>query len=602
MTIAGAAAAGPGSAERRSRALSRAGVQTCDVLIVGASLGGVAAAMRAGSHGANVILVESGAWIGGQLTYQGVSTPDENHWTTPAGSTGSYQRFCARVREYYKSHYRLSSRGLSEHPFNPGNCWVSRLAMEPRAAVAVLHSILEETPNVTLHLHTHVTRVDVRDDRIKAVHALGPDGEAITYRAAVVLDATDLGDLLPMAGVEHVLGAESHGETGEPDAPDVPHPEWVQSFTMVFAIERRPTGENHTIKPPHDYEELKALQRYDLHDGGIKGMFGPHSWWTYRRIIDASNFCDPAFPHDVALVNCAANDFKGGIIPTGSAQADADTIAKARRASLGYLYWLQTECPRADIPGRRGYPELRLRPDIFGTPDGTAPRPYVRESRRIRAVKTVIEQEIVRVDFHHGKWQRGARAAFFPDSCGIGYYLVDVHGSPNHPHGLFLPSRPFQIPFGALIPIRVQNLLAASKNIGTTHITNGVFRLQPTEWNIGESAGALAAFCAERKITPFEVHEDAGLRRTYQRRLVKSGIPIYWWTDLPAVHPTFHSAQILAIERIWPDNNRLDFRPEERLSESDRLLVERAVGHGLPWPSADITRAHAADWLLSKLG
>ena len=57
---------------------------------------------------------------------------------------------------------------------------------------------------------------------------------------------------------------------------------------------------------------------------------------------------------------------------------------------------------------------------------------------------------------------------------------------------------PFQIPLGALIPRAVENLLAAGKNLGVTHITNGCYRLHPVEWNIGEAAGALAAFCLDR--------------------------------------------------------------------------------------------------------
>ena len=47
-------------------------------------------------------------------------------------------------------------------------------------------------------------------------------------------------------------------------------------------------------------------------------------------------------------------------------------------------------------------------------------------------------------------------------------------------------------PLGALIPVRAENLLPANKNIGTTHITNGCYRLHPVEWSIGEAVGALA--------------------------------------------------------------------------------------------------------------
>ena len=54
-------------------------------------------------------------------------------------------------------------------------------------------------------------------------------------------------------------------------------------------------------------------------------------------------------------------------------------------------------------------------------------------------------------------------------------------------------TRPFQIPLGALLPIRVENLLPACKNLGVTHITNGAYRLHPVEWNTGEAAGMIAS-------------------------------------------------------------------------------------------------------------
>ena len=60
---------------------------------------------------------------------------------------------------------------------------------------------------------------------------------------------------------------------------------------------------------------------------------------------------------------------------------------------------------------------------------------------------------------------------------------------------MYAPTLPFQIPLGALIPIECDNLLAACKNINTTHLSNGAYRLQPVEWSIGEAAGSLAAYC-----------------------------------------------------------------------------------------------------------
>ena len=84
------------------------------------------------------------------------------------------------------------------------------------------------------------------------------------------------------------------------------------------------------------------------------------------------------------------------------------------------------------------------------------------------------------------------------------------------------------------MPVRLRNLIAAAKNIGTTHITNGCFRLHPVEWNIGEAAGALAAFCLEQGKSAAAIHGDADLRSSLQRGLLSDGVPLSWATYLAA--------------------------------------------------------------------
>ena len=124
-------------------------------------------------------------------------------------------------------------------------------------------------------------------------------------------------------------------------------------------------------------------------------------------------------------------------------------------------------------------------------------------------------------------------AAPFADTVGVGWYPIDIHRAGPEDVGVSCRTRPFQIPLGALIPIRIRNLLAAAKNIGTTHITNGCFRLHPVEWNIGEAAGALAAFCLQHGRLPAAVYRDAELRRAFQQGLLAEGIPLAWTLDTP---------------------------------------------------------------------
>ena len=84
------------------------------------------------------------------------------------------------------------------------------------------------------------------------------------------------------------------------------------------------------------------------------------------------------------------------------------------------------------------------------------------------------------------------------------------------------------MPLGALIPERVQNLLPANKNIGTTHVTNGCYRLHPVEWGIGEAVGTLVSYCHKKRVLPVEVWENRERVGELQKLLIDRGVEIRW--------------------------------------------------------------------------
>jgi hypothetical protein len=127
-----------------------------------------------------------------------------------------------------------------------------------------------------------------------------------------------------------------------------------------------------------------------------------------------------------------------------------------------------------------------------------------------------------------GAKREEVKAAELNDSVGIGSYRIDLHPSTGGTNAIDISSLPYQIPLGALLPQRVENLLPACKNLGVTHITNGCYRLHPAEWNIGEAAGALAAFCVARHCVPREVRKQSGLLRSFQTLLSDQGLPLAW--------------------------------------------------------------------------
>jgi hypothetical protein len=518
-----------------------------DLVIIGGGLGGCAAALAAVRNNCRVILTEETDWLGGQLTAQAVP-PDENPWIETFGGTRSYLDLRQRIRDYYRRNFPLTPAARSNSHLNPGNGWVSRLCHEARVSVAVLKELFAPfiaDQRIQILLRHKGVDASIQSDHIQAVRVRNLEsGHDLVLRAPYFADATELGDLLPLTRTEHVTGAESQRETGEPHAPPQAQPANMQAFTCCFAMDYLP-GEDHTIDRPAEYGFWRDFVP-ELHPPWPSRLF---AWeycdpvtlkpkrvetdpatgkglWSYRRIADKSQFLPGAYPGDISLVNWPQNDYLLGNL-INSPQPERH-LARAKQLSLSLLYWLQTEAPRPG--GGAGWKGLRLRPDVVGTEDGLAKYPYVRESRRIRAEFTVLEQH-VSTDYRvkeTGAKPGEAKAVVFPDSVGIGSYRIDLHPSTGGDNSIDIGSLPFQIPLGALLPQRVENLLPACKNAGVTHITNGSYRLHPVEWNIGEAVGALAGFCLAQKTLPRAVRNEKRRLATFQAMLADQGVPLKW--------------------------------------------------------------------------
>jgi hypothetical protein len=371
-----------------------------------------------------------------------------------------------------------------------------------------------------------VTSVTVRDLRT---------GNQDTLTAGLYVDATELGDLLPMTGTEHVVGAESQADTGEPYAAEDADPLDQQAITWCFPIEYRP-GESHVIDPPASYDHWRthvdefwpgpqlSWTKVDIHtmtgqdnhifEGDMDAAHLP-DLWHFRRIRARSQFTDE-IDTDISLVNWPNIDYwEAPVLGPGLGPADQQrALDRCKELSLSYLRWMQTEAPRHD--GGVGYPELRLRPDLVGTADGMAKAAYIREARRIRARFTILEQHVAG-----------------------GHYNIDLHPSTAGINYVNLECYPFQLPLGALVPQRMRNLLPANKNIGTTHLTNGCYRLHPVEWTIGEAVGALAALCARDRSEPHRVAESATAVEDLQRLLTGTlGAPVAWPEEIRTLRPS----------------------------------------------------------------
>ena len=532
-----------------SQKLNNAKEIKADLVIAGGGLGGCAAALSALRLGLTVILTEETDWIGGQLTQQGVP-PDEHSWIETHGSTQLYRKFRTGIREYYKRNYSLTKEAGMREFLNPGDGTVSRLCHEPRVALAVLYEMLNpyiSSGKLILLLEHKPIAADTDKDRILALKVINiREQECRILTAPYFVDATELGDLLPLAKVEYTSGTESKKETKELHAPETGNPDNQQAFTVCFALGYE-AGVDHTIEKPADYEfwrnyvpELtppwsgRLLNLTYSHPATLQPKtlgFNPTglstgdtlNLWNYRRIINKNNFNPDVYKGDVSIINWPQNDYMLGNLDR-SEEEFKHHVVKAKQLNLSLIYWLQTEASRPD--GGQGWPGLYLPKGIMGTEDGMAKYPYVRESRRIKSLFTILEE-------HVGKENRLAvsgtsKAADFFDSIGIGYYHIDLHPTTGGDNYIDFPSLPFQIPLGALLPQRVENLLPACKNIGTTHITNGCYRLHPVEWSIGEAVGALVYYASKKDIPPKYFHENKDLLIELQELIRCQGGETHW--------------------------------------------------------------------------
>ncbi|KAF7561100.1 hypothetical protein G7046_g3028 [Stylonectria norvegica] len=527
-----------------------------DILVVGGGLGGVAAALGALRRGRRVFLTEEYEWLGGQLTSQAVP-PDEHCWVEQFGVTRSYRLLRDGIRQYYRDHYPLTEEARRRPQLNPGAGHVSKLCHEPRVAVAVIDAMLMPYIGSGRLIIERCTKpVSCQVDEQHHVRSVTfrrlMSGEIFTVQAEYVIDATELGDLLPMANTPYVTGFESRKDTGEPSAPDEAQPDNSQAVSICFAVDHI-DGEDNTIPKPAEYDYWRKCHP-SFWGAPLLGLKAPHprtleivdreftpnpcddlalvfadqrksggdmNLWTFRRIAARDNFIPGAYQSDVCLVNWPMIDYFEKPIIDVTEQELETRLSSAASLSFSMLYYLQTDCPRVDGLGT-GYPGLRLRGDITGTEHGLAMAPYIRESRRIRAITTIVEQHLSLV-------VRGSKGAVhYPDSVGVGMYRIDLHPSTGGDNYIDVSCCPFEIPLGALIPQEHTNLLAGCKNIGTTHITNGCYRLHPIEWNIGEAAGLLAAHCLDTGLSPHDVQGKTELFEQFHQILLQEGIETTW--------------------------------------------------------------------------
>lgn len=530
-----------------------------EVVIVGGGVGGVAAAIALGESGVRCVVLEPSPWVGGQLTSQAVP-PDENRWVETCGSTRSYARFRSLVRQHYVAHESLTPAAAASAHLNPGGGWVSRLCCSPRIAHGVLdHMLLAASGPDRISVLTGfgIASVECVGDRVSAVVAVDAEDNRVVVTGSIFLEASETGDLLELAGLEHRLGAEGIARHGELHALSEADERCQQPPTWCFAVEHHAERHAPPIEKPAGYDALRhwvpamsdrpwpgpllswvipthgdrATRELGLVPSPDEPAGGEWELWRYRRIVNGSAHSDGR--PDVSLFNVVQMDDWRVPVLSLDRERRAGAFRDARMLAASFLYWMQTEAPRHD--GGVGYPGLTLSGAELGTDDGFAMMPYIREPRRLEAIRMLTELDIGSSQRRHPDAGAGGvppegRCEGFDDSIAIGHYHIDLHPTPTGRNSIYVESCPFQIPLRSLVPMRATNVIAAGKCLGVTHIVNGATRTHAVEWAIGEAAGMAAAACV-REGVPAQALCAADRAADVRTRVEDRGAPTRWPWD-----------------------------------------------------------------------
>ena len=173
-----------------------------DVVIVGGGAGGTSAAIQSARNGAKTLLIEETNWLGGMLTSAGVSAIDGNY-KLPSGFWGEF-------KDSLVSHYG------SLEALKTG--WVSNVLFEPKVGNEILKSIAHNEKNLKILYSTSTQSVSKHDGNYFNYQIKTSEG---TFFSKILIDGTELGDLLPMIDVDYDVGMDSNEMYDENIAPKI---------------------------------------------------------------------------------------------------------------------------------------------------------------------------------------------------------------------------------------------------------------------------------------------------------------------------------------------------------------------------------------------
>ncbi|AMV40302.1 FAD dependent oxidoreductase [Planctomyces sp. SH-PL62] len=536
---------------------ARGAEATFDVVVVGATPGGIMAGVAAARAGRSAAILERGEHVGG-LPANGLGATDIG---TRGATGGLFLEFVGRVKRHYVETYGVDSKQVRDCS--------DGYHFEPRVAEAVFEALLAERRDRLAvfrnrQFDAEPENVDLEDGRVVAIRVRDRASCSVeTYRAQVFIDATYEGDLAAAAGCEYRVGREGRDEFGEAMAGRLYKP-WgadpapgstgqadnaIQAFNYRLCLTRNPEDRAEVARPErYDRAEYLSLAD-DIREGRTTAPAdarGPKptalAWDSIGRI-----FNPVATPNGKVDANNQHWNFLSSDLPeenwpwpTSGWDWRDRFAARLRDYTLGLLYFAQND-PSLPEDFRARCREWGLAKSEFAD-NGHFPRQvYVREGRRIVGDFWFTAKDAIPTT-------PGGRPPIHADSITASHYALDSHAvrkrEPGRAHldGFFSsPSRPYTIPYGVIVPKGVDGVLTPVPVSGT-HVGFSTLRMEPCWMALGEAAGEAAALAVESGVAPRKVPADA-----LQDRLLRHGAVLMFFRDAKPGDPHFEAVQRLAL-------------------------------------------------------
>jgi hypothetical protein len=456
-----------------------------DVAVHRATATGVAAAVAASEAGASVVLADAGAHVGGMVS-GGLG------WTD-VGDARALGGFARRFYSAVADHYGVPLWGVK--------------GPEPHVAERLLVELLE------------AAGVDVRL------------GDPELPEAAVYVDASYEGDLLPRFGVPFAVGRESRELYGERWAGRQPaYRPGKHNFAAVVSPFRDDGSLLPHIREPELDEAGWPEERLGEGDGGLQAYqfrvcltdrpenrvpfaepagYDPAEFELLDRYLasvpDAPvlGLVPDLLPHGKCDVNSIGPFSLNVLDGSNRDYLDGDRAAVRAhhlRFTQALLFHLSRSHPEVERWG--------LCADEFADTDGWPHQLYVRDARRLLGEYVLREADLV-----------GARPQ--EDVVALGSYNIDIREIERTwrhlPEYVRTPAvfnegyvsvavPPYPIPYRSLVPRRddAENLLVPLC-LSASHVAFGSVRMEPTLMLLGHAAGTAAAQAARRGIAVQDV-------------------------------------------------------------------------------------------------